>query len=300
MAGKKIERINLPVELQEAAAERKLLPMIGSGFSKNINAKFPDWKEAINDAAKGLGYSSGIIHMYGDFYQIAEYLFLEKKSDEFVNSLVKLFEDYDANDVSKSKPHLLLPYLDVSTIVTTNWDSWIEKSFDREKIAYSKISSNDDLYSPKYRDGFDDDRSKCLYPSNKVKKYRDQNNSTQIIKFHGDFTSRGSIVFKESDFFKRLDFEDPIDVRLRSELFGKSVVFIGYSFNDINLRYMWHKLLKKTHDIDGRLKSYFITFQRNPIMRKIFETWGIETVELDINNRTKALELFLEQLINSQ
>lgn len=50
-----------PKHLLNAAAERRLLPMIGAGFSKNIDPKIPDWGEVINIAAEDLGYDPEIM-----------------------------------------------------------------------------------------------------------------------------------------------------------------------------------------------------------------------------------------------
>lgn len=63
------------------------------------------------------------------------------------------------------------------------------------------------------------------------------NNKTQIIKFHGDFDDDSSIVLDETSYFQRLEFETPLDIKFRSDVLGKSVLFIGYSLSDINIRY---------------------------------------------------------------
>ena len=67
-------------------------------------------------------------------------------------------------------------------------------------------------------------------------------NKTQIIKFHGDFDDDSSLVLTESSFFIALDFESPLDIKLRSDSLEKSLLFIGYSLSDINIRYMLYKL----------------------------------------------------------
>ncbi|MCD8493636.1 MAG: SIR2 family protein, partial [Geovibrio sp.] len=62
---------------------------------------------------------------------------------------------------------------------------------------------------------------------------------TQIVKFHGDFDNDDSLVLDESSYYERLEFETPLDIKLRSDVLGKSVLFIGYSLADVNLRFLF-------------------------------------------------------------
>ncbi|TIQ16998.1 SIR2 family protein, partial [Mesorhizobium sp.] len=59
---------------------------------------------------------------------------------------------------------------------------------------------------------------------------------TQIIKYHGDFDDDASLVLAESDYFERLSFESPLDVKFRADALGRTVLFIGYSMSDMNIR----------------------------------------------------------------
>lgn len=137
-----------PKHLLDAAAERRLLPMIGSGFSKNIDLKIPDWGEVINIAAEDLGYDPEIMRLHGDYLQIAEYYGLRKNGlDELIHRVSKIIDNEDRYDVSRSQPHCLLPHLDTIAIYTTNWDSWIERGFAIQSVPYHKVIIPDDFAS---------------------------------------------------------------------------------------------------------------------------------------------------------
>lgn len=113
-------------------------------------------------------------------------------------------------------------------IYTTNYDRWIEKAFELYGKNFIKVANVSDI--PLIKDGV-----------------------TQIIKFHGDFDNDDTIVIDESSYYERLEFETPLDIKLRSDVLGKSVLFIGYSLTDVNLRFLFYKLAKlwKTNNGGG-------------------------------------------------
>src|SRR3954463_1180654 len=79
-------------------------------------------------------------------------------------------------------------------------------------------------------------------PSVRSKRGPVQEGITQIVKFHGDFDDDGSLVITETDYFNRLAFDSPLDVKFRSDALGKTVLFIGYSMTDLNIRLLLHNL----------------------------------------------------------
>jgi len=124
-------------------------------------------------------------------------------------------------------------------------------------------------------------------------------NKTQIIKFHGDFDDDSSLVFTESSFFQRLDFESPLDIKLRSDSLEKSIVFIGYSLSDINIRYMLYKLHRQWKDSSFehiRPKSYIFLVEPNPIKESLLKERGIIPIVGQDTDPGKALTNFLKSI----
>lgn len=285
-----------PKHLLNAAAERRLLPMIGAGFSKNIDPKIPDWGEVINIAAEDLGYDPEIMRLHGDYLQIAEYYGLCKNGlDELIHRVSKIIDNEDHYDVSRSQPHLLLPDLDTIAIYTTNWDSWIERGFDRKSVPYHKVVIPDHFasYDPLVAAG---ELHTARGASGGKKRYP----KTQIVKFHGDFSRTHTIVVGESHYFRRLGFEDPLDIRLRSEIIGRSVLFIGHSFADLNIRYMWYKLMNMMASVTDTPRSFLVTPDPNPILKDILRAKNIELVLLDNQDIKQSLTELFEQLLSAQ
>ncbi|WAH61588.1 SIR2 family protein (plasmid) [Pseudomonas silvicola] len=84
-----------------------------------------------------------------------------------------------------------------------------------------------------------------------------------IIKLHGDFDDDTSIVLDESSYFERLYFDSPLDIKLTHDVMGNSVLFVGYSISDFNIRlfYRLTKMWGRTGLATARPKSYLFTNQ---------------------------------------
>ena len=67
----------------------------------------------------------------------------------------------------------------------------------------------------------------------------------EIIKFHGDLDHPDQIVLTESEYEKRLPLSTALDYRLRADLLGRVVLFIGYSFRDPNVSHSVSALYRR-------------------------------------------------------
>src|SRR5207248_6931685 len=106
---------------------------------------------------------------------------------------------------------------------------------------------------------------------------------TQVVKYHGDLRYDATIVLTESQYWTRLDFESPMDLKFRSDLLGKSVLFMGYSFRDLNIRIIWFKLMRMMRDVpeSDRLASYIVRFEPNLVLEQLYEAVGMKTIVID-------------------
>ena len=177
-------------------------------------------------------------------------------------------------EIKKSKVHKSIVELNFPIIYTTNYDHCLETAFHAWGKKYKRILDVDDLVN--------------LAPDH-----------TQIVKFHGDIISDDSMVLTESSYFDRLDFESPLDIKLRSDMLGKSILFLGYSLSDINIKYLIYKLdkiWKKSNNYRQRPDSYIFLPAPNPIQEKILLQRGIKTIVGGNENKLKSTEEFLESL----
>jgi hypothetical protein len=122
---------------------------------------------------------------------------------------------------------------------------------------------------------------------------------TQIVKFHGDFEDDRSLVLTESDYFERLSFDSPLDVRLRADALGRTVLFIGYIMTDPNIRLLLHKLWQ-TWKYSGyerdRPRSYVFMAKPSRVQEAILDSWGITVLTDEADDPEQALIRFLSNL----
>lgn len=259
--------------LRDSIKKKNTILFVGSGVSATL--KLPTWDELISHLANELGYGKELFTHYGDNLELAEYYVLNNN-----NNLGKLRRWMDQNwnvseeMIQKSKIYETIVNLGFPIIYTTNYDQCLEKAMEHWNQAYKTIINVDDLVE--------------LHPS-----------VTQIIKFHGDTSNDGSIVLTESSYFKRLDFESPLDIKLRADMLNKSVLFIGYSLSDINMRLLIYKLdqLWKCSNQSRRPQSYIFLANPNPIQEAILSNRGIQPIIGNNTDPTASLEQFLTSLL---
>jgi len=103
---------------------------------------------------------------------------------------------------------------------------------------------------------------------------------TKIIKFHGD-CEKTDLVLTEESHFARMDFETALDIQFRADLLQHSVLFIGYSLSDMNVRYMLYRMQKMKEKLMERVSKpsiYIVTHKYNPIKRDILRNRGVITI----------------------
>ena len=187
----------------------------------------------------------------------------------------RLFNPTDAA-IKDSRSHRALVNMGLPIIYTTNYDRIIERAFELNGVPSHTISSIDDI---------------AMAPAK----------ATQIVKFHGTFDNDASLVLTESSYFDRLEFESALDIKLRADMLGKCLLFIGYSLSDINIRYMLYKLHKLRNrirrDADSIPSAYLLTFGAGLVQRALLAQWDVYIEELDPVNKSASTAAFLESLI---
>ncbi|MCW7537384.1 SIR2 family protein [Aquabacterium sp. A7-Y] len=260
-------------ELREACRERTVILFVGAGVSFALG--LPPWSELIDHMAQELGHEPAEFREYGSYLALAEYFRLQHGSIGPLRSWMDRQWHGEKISVKHSKVHKLIVHGGFDLIYTTNYDRWLENAFDHYRKDYVKVVSVADL--ARIRPGV-----------------------PQIIKFHGDFENDESIVLDESSYFRRLEFESPLDIKLRADVLGRSVLFIGYSLADINIRYMFYRLSQMWNAaVPGvpQPPSYIFSAQPNPVQAAVLRQWGIRMVGSERKDPTEALAEFLESVV---
>jgi hypothetical protein len=259
-------------DLAEAISARRVILFVGAGVSMSVG--LPSWQALIDHMAKELGVDQEVGGPNGSYQTLAEYYRLKQGSIGPLRSWMDRNWSVSRERVETSRLHQLIVSLDFPIIYTTNYDRNLEVAFEIHQKPFVKVANAKDVT----RAGSD---------------------VTQIVKFHGDFDDDASLVLAETDYFDRLSFDSPLDVKFRADALGRTILFIGYSMSDLNIRLLLHRLWQ-TWSRSGyekdRPKSFVFMPRPNPVQEAVLGNWGITVVSGDGESPEEALCGFLSGL----
>jgi hypothetical protein len=244
-------------KLISAKNNGNLAIFIGAGVSLSSNtsiSKIPLWKEIIDKIKDEINETKET-----DYLKIAQYYFNNMGKKLYYE---KLFEMFPKN-IHCSKIHEKIFDINPDIIITTNWDDLLEQENKNNARFYDVIVTDREFVK-----------------SDKPHK---------IIKMHGDF-AHNNIVFKEDDYLNYQENFPLIENYIKSILSTHAVLFLGYSYSDINLKIIMQWLKNKSGE---RPKMYLVTFDISANQEKYLENNNITTVVLsDINNNLLYIDKF--------
>lgn len=263
----------VPDELAMAVKERHAILFAGAGLSMNVG--LPSWQEFIQHMGEELGLDAeNLLGPGASYHTLAEYYRIRQGSVGPLRSWMDRNWKVSDEKVRASRMHALVVELEFPIIYTTNYDRNLEAAFAAHRRDFVKVANARDI--AKTREGL-----------------------AQIVKFHGDFDDDDSLVITETDYFNRLAFDSPLDIKFRSDALGKTVLFIGYSMTDLNIRLLLHNLWR-TWQTSGyakdRPKSFVFMARPNPMQKAVLEQWGITALSGESDDPEEALTGFLAAL----
>jgi hypothetical protein len=256
--------------LVDAVRGRRTILFAGAGISMSVG--LPSWSELIEHMQSELGLSPGDTE--ADYQALAEYHRLQNGSMGPLRSWMDRTWSVSEDKVKGSRIHELIVELDFPIVYTTNYDNNLEAAYHLHGRDFIKIVNARDLA-------------------------RSTEGLPQIIKFHGDFEDDQSLVLAETDYFDRLSFDSPLDIKFRADTLGRTILFIGYSMTDMNIRLMLHRLWR-TWSQSGREKdrppSFVFASRSDPVGDAVLEQWGITVLASGQDCPERGLLEFLERL----
>ena len=230
-------------EIADLLARHKLVPFFGAGMSRQ-QLGFAA-AELAQDIAPLVNRppETPLSQLADDFAdQYGEPRFLN-----YLKSKLVLTEVDDA----KVPAHRLLLSLSLNLLYTTNQDNIFELVSRTYGRRYRRIVTLSDLSDA-------DPGEPCL------------------IKFHGDLDAPDSLVFGNRSYQQRMSAEDhPLDIKLRADLLGKRLLFIGYSLQDENINKL---ILSVRRAANGLPPSYLLAFDYDPSMEDLSRTYGVRVI----------------------
>ncbi|HFI4797780.1 SIR2 family protein [Elizabethkingia anophelis] len=198
--------------IKNAINTNKLVIFAGAGIS--IDADVPSWATLISEITNDLDLPNN----ENDFLKIAQIYFNDRQEKEYIE---KIRNTLGHKKLRYNEIHEELFELNPEHILTTNFEDLLEQVIIKNSLPFSVIKEDKDLpYS---------------------------NNTKLLVKIHGDLDS-GNIVFKEDDYLSYSQNHPLLDSFIKSIFASKVVLFIGYSFNDYNLK----QVVQYVRDILGK------------------------------------------------
>jgi hypothetical protein len=261
------------IDLRKALSERRALLFVGAGISMSVG--MPSWRTLIEHMLNELELDASILESPDITYQtIAEYFKVTRGSLQELGEWMKARWRVSDEEIRSSRLHELIVSLDFPTIYTTNCDANLENAYRVHGRPYKKVTNARDL----------------AHASPEV---------TLIIKYHGDFEDMASLVIAETDYFERLSFEAPLDIRFRSDSLAATMLFVGYSMSDLNIRFLLYRLWSTWHragSANHRPNSYVFMHRPTEVQRSVLKQWGVTILEGSGDSAESSLLKFLEEL----
>ena len=189
-------------QLQKAMRQNKLVIFVGAGVSKSCHV--PLWPELIQELSRELDLPDS----EKDFLKIPQIYKNLRKDKEYFERVkdILLYGQVTSNEI-----HDALLDMNPCHVVTTNYDDLLEQAIIKRNGNFFTVSRDEDL------------------PYNQGERL--------LIKMHGDFKS-GKIVLTENDYFDYAKNYPLIRSYIMSLFASKLVLFVGFSYSDINLKYI--------------------------------------------------------------
>lgn len=272
-----------PLELKTLYQHGRVIPFVGAGASMSLEwpingttIRGPSWGELIDEACKQLEYDDpDLLRFRGTDLQILEY-FGEKKGNfaPLTNWLVRRF-NVPEDAIRNSKVHSAISRMILSSkFYTTNYDDLLERSLRLAGRTTQVIAAEKDMGA--------------------------NGKDVEVIKFHGDFNSPNEMVFSEGHYYKRMRLDGPLDLKLRSDLLGNVALFLGYSFRDINVGYLFDVINAMFGSLPnsptGR-RAYIVAHNPSEFEYTLFRKRKIEVIPTYGDDRTTGLLEVLDDII---
>lgn len=232
-------------ELAELLAKHKLVPFFGAGISRQ---------------QLGVAGAELAREMAAQLSEPEDTL-LSKVADDFADRLgedallvfLKRKLILSQFDDAKVPIHRLLVSLSLNLLYTTNQDNVFELVASHYGRHYRPITTLEDL--SEWNPG-----------------------EPALIKFHGSLDNASSLVFGTRSYAIRIKAADhPLDIRLRSDLLGKRLLFLGYGLQDENVT----KLLVNIQRVFGGKMppSYLLAFDYDASMDGFSAEYNVEVID---------------------
>lgn len=201
------QQISHLLHIQKASRENRLAIFVGAGVSRNSG--IPTWNELIESMKSELPEK---LTNEMDALKVAQ---LYKDSRGHKEYMDKVKEVLLYNKAVPNRLHKSILSLNPCHIITTNYDDLIEQELINQFTQYDIVREDKDI-------------PQIAYPN-------------VLVKMHGDYIT-DNIVLTETDYYNYPKNFPLIRAFIQSIFASKLVLFVGFSFADLNLKMILNEL----------------------------------------------------------
>lgn len=236
----------------------------GAGISRTSG--FVNWRELLRDLAEEIQLD---VDKEADLVEVAQYYCNEKRGRSEIND--KILNRFVTESQENDSIHLLAD-MPIHTYWTTNYDHLLEDILKRHgKRVDIKLA-----------------------PQNLATTLSD--NDAVVYKMHGDYLDPSACVITKDDYELYNEKRQLFTTALQGDLVSKTFLFIGFSFEDPNLKYILSRirnlldenrrthycLLEKINEKNyTSLDKYYYDLNKQELRIHDLKRYGIEAVLLD-------------------
>lgn len=210
--------------------------------------------------------------MRGTDLQILEYFKLKRGNFAPLTNWL-LGEMHPPEEALKSSPiHNELANMDLCRLFyTTNYDNFLERSF-------TLLGRRNNSVATEAHMG--------------IQQVADDQFACEIVKFHGDLNHPEDMVISESHYERRLKLEAAMDYRLRADVLGRALLFIGYRFRDWNVSYLFRLVNEQFKDLPNSItgrRAYIVASDPSDFETRLFQSRNIGVIGIHGEDQTKGV-----------
>lgn len=239
------------LHIQKASRENRLVIFVGAGVS--ANSGIPTWNKLVNTFKEEL---PDRLSQETDALKIAQLYKDSRGNKEYMDKVKSILLH---NKVVPNPLHKSILSLNPCHIITTNYDDLLEQALLNEYLLYDIIREDKDI-------------PQMTYPN-------------ALVKMHGDY-SKNNIVLTENDYYNYKNNFPLIRAFVQSLFASKLVLFVGFSFSDLNLKMILNELQNIL--LENMQRAYLLSCEEpDYVTKQYFEKKGINILYLSEKDTDK-------------